>query len=138
MKQRSPQSKNRLVRWLFVSVFVLVFLRAAIDGGDTIIATDDQGSKWQMTSVKGPPLRNLLNRNLLNRKVRPGPPLTVGARTRRRGSMMLLDLVIKGQAGETYRPSISKDGKPVGSPAPSFTVVGRSGKVVGSGKFEFG
>jgi len=133
MKQRSPQSKNRLIKWLFVLVFVAVLLRAAIDGGDTIIATDDQGSKWQMTSVKGPPLRNLLNR-----KVRPGPPLTVGARTRRRGSMMLLDLVIKGQAGETYRPSISKDGKPVGSSAPSFTVVGRSGKVVGSGKFEFG
>jgi hypothetical protein len=133
MKQRSPQSKNRLVRWLFVLVFVVVLLRAVTEDGDTITATGDQGSKWQMTSVKGPPLRNLLNR-----KVRPGPPLTVGARTRRRGSMMLLDLVIKGQAGETYRPSISKDGKPVGSPAPSFTVVGRSGKVVGSGKFEFG
>ncbi len=52
MKQRSPQSKNKLVRWLFVLVFVVVLLRAAIDGGDTIIATDDQGSKWQMTSVR--------------------------------------------------------------------------------------
>ena len=133
MKQRSPQSKNRLVRWLFVLVFVVVLLRAATDGGDTIITTDDQGSKWQMTSVKDPPLRNLLNR-----KVKPGPPLTVGARVRRQGSIMLLDLVIKGQAGETYRPSLTKDGKRVRSSVPSFTVVGRSGKVVGSGKFQFG
>ena len=133
MKQRSPQSKNRLVKWLFVLVFVVVLLRAATQGGDTIIATDDQGSKWQMTSVKGPPLRNLLNR-----KVKPGPPLTVGARVRRQGSVMLLDLVIKGQAGETYQPSITKDGKRVRSSVPSFTVVGRSGKVVGSGKFQFG
>ena len=116
MKQRSPQSKNRLVRWLFVLVLVVVLLRAATQGGDTIIATDDQGSKWQMTSVKDPPLRNLLNR-----KVKPGPPLTVGARVRRQGSMMLLDLVIKGQAGETYRPRITKDGKRVRSSVPSFT-----------------
>ncbi len=133
MKQRSPQSKNRLVRWLFVLVFVVVLLRAAIDGGDTIIATDDQGSKWQMTSVKGPPLRSLLNQ-----KIKPGPPLTVGARVRRQGSVMLLDLVIKGQAGETYQPSITKDGKRARSSVPRFTVVGRSGKVVGSGKFQFG
>jgi len=135
MKRRSPQSKNRLVRWLFVLVLVVVLLRAATQGGDTIIATDDEGSRWQMTSVKDPPLRNLLNR-----KVRPGPPLTVGTRVRRQGqgSVMLLDLVIKGQAGETYPPSITKDGKRVRSSAPSFTVVGRSGKVVGSGKFQFG
>ena len=133
MKQRSPQSMNRLVRWFFVLVLVVVLLRKATEGGDTIVATDDQGSKWQMTSVKGPPLRNLLNR-----KVKPGAPLTVGARVRRQGSMMLLDLVIKGQAGETYRPSLTKDGKRVRSSVPSFTVVGRSGKVVGSGKFQFG
>ena len=158
MKQRSPQNKNRLIRWLFVLAFVVVLplwestlspserlkqlgssdahvvlLRAAKNGGDTIIATDDQGSKWQMTSAKDPPLRILLDR-----KVKPGPPLTVGTRIRRQGSMMLLDLVIKGQAGETYGPSITKDGKRVRSSAPSFTVVGRSGKVVGSGKFQFG
>ena len=133
MKQRSPQGKNRLVKWLFVSVFVVVLLRAATHGGDTIIATDDQGSKWQMTSVKDPPLRNLLNR-----KVKPGPPLTVGARVRRQGSIMLLDLVIKGQAGETYQPSITKNGKRVRSSVPSFTVVDRSGRVVGSGTFQFG
>jgi hypothetical protein len=133
MKQRSPQSKGRLVKRLFILVFVLVLLRAATEGGDRITATDDQGSTWKMISVKDPLLRSLLNR-----KVKPGPPLTVGARPRRQGSTMLLDLVIRGQAGETYRPSITKDGKPVGTSAPSFTVVGRSGKVVGSGKFEFG
>ena len=49
-----------------------------------------------------------------------------------------LDLVIKGQAGETYRPSVSRDGKRVRTSAPSFTVLGRSGKVHGSGKFQFG
>jgi hypothetical protein len=133
MKQRSTQSENRLVRRFFVLVFVVVLLRSAIDGGDTIIATDDQGSEWEMTSAKGPSLRSLLDR-----KVKPGPPLTVGARARRQGSSMLLDLVIKGQAGETYRPSIVKDGKHVRSSVPSFTVVDRLGKVVGSGKFEFG
>ena len=133
MKQRSSQNTNRLIRWLFVLTLAVVLLRAATQGGDTIIATDDQGGKWQMTSVKDPPLRNLLNRT-----VKPGPPLTVGTRVRRQGSMMLLDLVIKGQAGERYPPSISKDGKRVRSSAPSFTVVGRSGKVVGSGQFQFG
>ena len=133
MKQLSPQNKNRLLRWFFVLAFVVVLLHAATNGGDTIIATDDQGSKWQMISEKAPPLRTLLNR-----KVEPGPPLTVSTRVRRQGSMMLLDLVIKGQAGETYGPSITKDGRRVRSSAPSFTVVGRSGKVVGSGKFEFG
>ena len=133
MKQRSPQNKSRLVRWLFVLAFVVVLLRAATNGGDTIIATDNQGSKWQMISENDPPLRTLLNR-----KVKPGPPLTVGTRVRRQGSLMLLDLVIEGQAGETYGPSITKDGKRVRSSAPSFTVVGRSSKVVGSGKFEFG
>jgi hypothetical protein len=133
MKQRSPQNKNRLIRWLCVLAIVVVLLRAATNGGDTIVATDDQGSQWQMVSEKSPPLRTLLNR-----KVKPGPPLTVGTRVRRQGSTMLLDLVIKGQAGETYGPSITKDGKRVRSPAPSFTVVDRSGRVVGSGKFEFG
>ena len=133
MKQLSPQDKDRLVRWLFVLAIVVVLLRVATNGGDTIIATDDQGSKWQMVSEKSPPLRTLLNR-----KVKPGPPLTVGTRVRRQGSTMLLDLVIKGQAGETYGPSITKDGKRVRSSAPSFTVVGRSGRVVGSGKFQFG
>ena len=133
MKQRSTQGKSRLVIGSLVLAIVIVLLLAATEGGDTIFATDDQGSKWQMTSVKGSPLRNMLNR-----KVQPGPPLTVGARVRRQGSTMLLDLVIKGQAGETYPPSITKDGKRVRSSAPSFTVVGRSGKVVGSGKFQFG
>ena len=133
MKQRLPQSKGRLVKWLFILVFALVLLRSATEGGDTIVVTDDEGGTWKMTSVKDPLLRSLLDR-----KVKPGPPLTVGARVRRQGSMMLLDLVIRGQTGETYRPSVTKDGKHVGTSAPSFTVVGRSGKVVGSGKFEFG
>ena len=133
MKKRSLQSKNKLVRWLFVLAMALVLLRKTTDGGDTIMATDDQGSRWQMTSAKDPPLRHLFNR-----EIKPGPPLTVGARARRQGSMMLLDLVIKGQAGETYRPTVSKNGKHVRSSAPSFTVIGRSGKVFGSGKFQFG
>ncbi len=133
MKQLSPQDKNRLVKWLFILAFAVVLLRATRNGGDTITATDDQGSKWQMISDKSPPLRTLLNR-----KVKPGPPLTVGTRVRRQGPMMLLDLVIRGQAGETYWPSITRDGKRVRSSAPSFTVVDRSGKVVGSGKFQFG
>jgi hypothetical protein len=134
MKQLSTQGKNRLVKWLFILLAVIVLLRGTTQGGgDTIVATDDQGSQWQITSAKGPPLRNRLNR-----EVKPGPPLTVGTSVRRQGPMMLLDLVIKGQAGETYRPRLTKDGKPVRSSAPSFTVVDRSGKVVGSGKFQFG
>lgn len=132
-KQRSPQGRNSLVRWLFILVFVGVLLRTITEGGDRIVATDEQGSTWQMTSVRDAPLRTLLNR-----KVKPGPPLTVGASVRRQGSVMLMDLVIKGQAGETYRPSVTQDGRRVRTSAPSFTVVGRSGRVHGSGKFQFG
>ena len=134
MKQLSTQGKNRLVKWIFISLAVIVLLRGVTEGGgDTIVATDDQGSQWQITSAKGPPLRNRLKREL-----KPGPPLSVGTSVRRQGSIVLLDLVIKGQAGETYRPRLTKDGKPVRSSAPSFKVLGRSGKEVGSGKFQFG
>jgi len=133
MKQRSTQSKITLVKRLFMLVFVVVILRNATEGGDTLSATDEQGSTWKITSVKDPPLRNLLKR-----RVKPGLPLIVGARVRRKGSIMLLDLVIKGQAGETYRTRVAKDGKYARLPAPSFTVLDRSGKSVGSGKFQFG
>jgi hypothetical protein len=133
MKQRLPHSKITLVKRIFLLVFIVVILRNATEGGDTLSAVDEQGSTWKITSVKDPPLRTLLNR-----KVKPGLPLTVGARVRRKGSMMRLDLVIKGQAGETYRPRVAKDGKYARLPTPSFTVLDRSGKSVGSGKFQFG
>ncbi len=133
MKQGALQNKYTLIKWLFVLAFALYLLRSATDGGDTIMATDDQGNTWQMTTAKDPPLRHLFNR-----KVKPGPPMTVGANVQRQGSTMRLDLVIKGQAGETYRPTVYKDGRSVRSSAPSFTVVGRSGTVFGSGTFRFG
>ncbi len=65
-----------------------------------------------------------------------GPPLIVRADVRPRGIRNIsIGLSILGQAGERYS-RVTKNGKHM--PAPTLKIVDESGKILSSGKFEYG
>jgi len=66
-----------------------------------------------------------------------GSPFLVKANVRKgNGRIVLIDYSIIGQAGEHYSPGVTKNTKRL--PAPRFEIVDETGKVLASGKFEYG
>jgi hypothetical protein len=70
--------------------------------------------------------------------VKAGAPILISADVQRRSSSRLISIgpSITGQAGEQYSPRIAKNGRDIG--APKLKIVDESGKVLASGKFEYG
>jgi hypothetical protein len=95
----------------------------------SLAATDDQGDAWTL-GLKGVPPR------MPEDGTKPGAPLCVKADVNGSGVSISIGLIIEGQAGEVYEPGAAKNG--TRRPAPKFTVLDESGKVLGSGSFEYG
>ena len=95
----------------------------------SLAATDDNGDTWTLGLKGVPPV-------LPEEGLNPGVPLSVKADVSGSGRSISIGLIIEGQAGEVYEPGAAKNGSR--RPAPRFTVLDESGKVLGSGSFEYG
>ena len=95
----------------------------------SLAATDDNGDTWTLGLKGVPPV-------LPEGGLKPGVPLSVKADVSGGGRSVSIGLIIEGQAGEVYEPGAAKNGRR--RPAPRFTVLDESGKVLGSGSFEYG
>jgi len=65
-----------------------------------------------------------------------GPPYKIVTSMDRSGENITLSFLLVGKAGESYLPGAEKDGEML--PEPTFKVFDESGKVVHTGKFEYG
>ena len=65
-----------------------------------------------------------------------GPPLMVKTNVYKRRTSASVGLSIIGQAGEKYRSSVMKNGRSLA--APGLKIIDQEGKVLASGKFEYG
>lgn len=105
------------------------------------IVKEGGGNKWRVFSL-GPwgDLRTIKVRRDETTVIKPGEPFFISAnvgRQRQSGSRLVsIGLSITGRAGEHYSPRIAKNGRDVG--APKLKIVDESGKVLASGKFEYG
>ena len=95
----------------------------------SLAATDDSGDTWTLGLKGVPPV-------LPEDGLKPGVPLCVKADVSGSGRSISIGLVIEGQVGEVYEPGAAKNG--ARRPAPKFKVLDESGKVLGSGSFEYG
>ena len=95
----------------------------------SLASTDDQGDKWTLGLAGVPPQAR-------DGATGPGVPLSVKADVQGSGRSISIGLIIEGQAGEVYEPGAAKNGRK--RPAPRFKVFDETGKVLGSGSFEYG
>jgi hypothetical protein len=90
--------------------------------------TDTLGYAWALQRAGG--------RSVLSFRT-PGSPIKVKTSVRRVGSgAMSIGLVLEGQAGETYRPTVTKNRAAL--PAPWVRIVDERDNVIGEGRFEYG
>lgn len=68
--------------------------------------------------------------------LKPGPPFLVKANVNSRGGRVSIGYELVGQAGEQYRGSVTKNGRR--QAAPKVKIVDEEGKILASGKFEYG
>lgn len=97
----------------------------------SLSATDDNGDKWAL-GLGRVPAQWPVNDGSMKR----GAPLLIKTDVRTRGRSISIGLVIKGQAGEVYKPGATKNGSRVAPP--KFKIVDESGAIMGSGSFEYG
>ncbi len=92
---------------------------------------------WTLTSL-GPfgKLQRVQVRESQTTSLEAGLPLLVKVRTRRWGRTVRVDFQITGQAGEVYERAARRNGRR--QPAPNVKIVDASGKVLQTGRFEYG
>ncbi|MGD8500269.1 MAG: hypothetical protein PVJ86_06460 [Phycisphaerales bacterium] len=136
----SPSRKKKTILIVSAVVVIGVLLQGLLSssrssrrklGLPSLSTTDENGNKWVLDPVKGQSVSRFKDSS-----AKPGPPLLAKADVQTRGRVVSIGLVVKGQAGEAYQPGIIRNGSRV--PAPEFKIIDESGKVVGSGRFEYG
>jgi hypothetical protein len=95
----------------------------------SLAASDKNGDNWTL-GLAGVPQEPPQD------GTRPGAPIIVKADVHAYGQSISIGLIIQGQAGEVYQPGAAKNGRR--RPAPTFRVFDESGKILGSGSFEYG
>jgi hypothetical protein len=95
----------------------------------SLTAKDDNGDNWMLGLASGPPQGFVSGE-------KPGAPVSVKADVQGGGQQVSIGLIIAGNAGEIYQPTVVKNGAIL--PAPKFTVLDESGATIGSGSFEYG
>ena len=94
--------------------------------------TDESGNKWNLDLVKG----QQFSGTSINDK-KPGPPLLVSTNMMKINDRRVsIGIEVKGQVGEKYIGGALKNGKM--EPEPQFKIVNEKGRVLASGKFEYG
>jgi hypothetical protein len=96
-----------------------------------LTATDAQGDKWAMDTLKNQDLQAILNG-----PVKPGQPLTLTVKFLSDPPNLLIKPDIAGAAGERYFPGILKNGQ--WQEPPSVVISDRNGKLLHQGQFEYG
>lgn len=93
--------------------------------------TDDKGDTWALELAGGQPFA------AGSTAVQAGPPIVVRTDAYRVNERETsIGLVLQGQAGETYRPGITRNGTRLSAPA--FRIVNEAGQVVAQGNFNYG
>ena len=95
----------------------------------SLAATDENGDNWTLGLAGVPPWPPEAG-------TKPGAPIVVKADVQGYGQSISIGLIMEGQAGEVYQPGAAKNGRR--RPAPTFQVLNESGKILGSGSFEYG
>jgi hypothetical protein len=65
-----------------------------------------------------------------------GPPFQIKTSMERSGENVFVSFSLQGRSGELYKPGATINGREV--PEPAFRIIDESGKVVHSGRFEYG
>jgi len=101
------------------------------------IAAKQGGDTWRINS-SGPwgKLAKIRVKNNETTVLKLGPPFSVKPDVRRRGKKVLIGLSIIGRAGEHYSALVMKNGRH--QAAPKSKIMDESGKIIASGKFEYG
>lgn len=101
------------------------------------ISGEQDGNRWQIDSF-GPweKLARIKVKNDETTVLKLGPPFLIRPRVDQSGSRVLIGLSITGQAGEHYNAGVMKNGRR--QPAPKLKIVDEAGKILASGKFEYG
>ena len=95
---------------------------------ETLKRTDNVECVWALQKASGASLLSFR---------KPGSPITVKTRVRRVNSgMVSIELVLKGRAGETYRPTVQKNNR--AAPAPWVRIIDRQGTIIDEAQFAYG
>ncbi len=90
--------------------------------------TDSEGDVWALQKAGGASLLSFR---------KPGSPLTVKTKVGRVNSgIVLIELVLAGRAGETYRPTVQENNSV--APAPWVRIIDRQGRVIDEAQFAYG
>jgi len=93
--------------------------------------TDENGDKWLLELAKGQSLSSLKDSSS-----KTGPPLLIKTDVQISGRDASIGLIVEGQAGEKYAGVAQKNGQ--WQRAPAFNIVDEAGKVLTSGRFQYG
>lgn len=97
------------------------------------IRGEQNGNTYQIESRKH---WNIKVKNNETTALRLGPPLLVKPNVTSRGSLVLIDFSIIGQAGEQYGNVIKKNGRTASTP--ELKIIDEAEKTLAAGKFEYG
>ena len=97
----------------------------------SLSTTDANGDKWVLDLAKGQSIAGLKDSS-----AKTGPPLLIKTDVQISGSDVSIGLIVEGRAGEKYAGGVQKNGQ--WQPAPDFKIVDEAGKVLTSGRFEYG
>ena len=99
--------------------------------------TDAQGAKWTLSGSGAGKLENFEVRKGETLAMKLGPPLVTKVEATPAGEgTVSIGMALEGQSGERYAPGAAKTGA-VQSP-PELKILDQAGKVLATGKFEFG
>lgn len=100
-------------------------------------SADDKGETWTIES-RGPwgDLDRIVVREDATTLLRVGPPLVLAAVPNGSGRTVSFSFTVKGCSGETYEPIVQNGRR--AAPLPPLEIVAEDGRVLASGKFEFG
>jgi len=92
---------------------------------------DEEKNRWSLSLVKGQS-----GNAIAASGTEPGGPYIVKTEAQAKRGAIVVGVTLEGQAGEKYVPGVMKNGQ--WQQPPSFTIVSESGKVISTGRFEYG
>lgn len=107
---------------------VVMELAKKDSSGDKVVFTTDKGGAGQFGDFEVKPGQVT--------SFQFGPPFQIKTSMERSGENVFVSFGLQGRAGELYKPGATINGKEV--PEPAFRIIDESGKVVHSGRFEYG
>jgi hypothetical protein len=103
----------------------------------TLRQRDDKARLWEVTSYgDAGKLSDFEIREGATLSLKAGPPLQIKPQVSQDARRVRISLLVLGRAGERYSVAARTDGKVV--PAPKLRILDESGKVLDSGRFEYG